>query len=126
MNEPKQNYPLWETIVMAASFALLWAWFLARQSATRTGTDLWPGWTALQFLALAALVLVLVRRMIRVRDAMRENTKLPNQRQFPFMGGPMNGNGAPHNGAPHNGAPHNGAPHNGNGHNGTPQKRKRK
>jgi hypothetical protein len=121
MNEPKRNHPLWETIVMAASFALLWGFFLAKQSASRTGVDLWPGWTALQIVALAALVLVLVRRMIRVRDAMRENTKLPNQRQFPFMGGPMNGNG--HNG---NGAPQDGAPLNRSGHNGTPQKRKRK
>lgn len=103
MNEPKRNHPLWETVVMAASFAMLWAWFLARQSASRTETDLWPGWTALQLIALAALVLVLVRRMIRVRDAMRENSKLPNRPHFPFMPGPMNGNGAPHNGNGHNG-----------------------
>jgi hypothetical protein len=41
--------------------------------------------------------------MIRVRDAMRESTKLPNRPQFPFMSGPMNGNGAPHNGNGHNG-----------------------
>jgi hypothetical protein len=46
---------------------------------------------------------VLIRRMIRVRDAMRESTKLPNRPQFPFMSGPMNGNGAPHNGNGHNG-----------------------
>jgi hypothetical protein len=114
MNEPKRNHPLWETVVMAASFAMLWAWFLARQSASRTGTDLWPGWTALQLIALAALVVVLVRRMIRVRNAMRENSKLPNHPQFPFMPGPMNGNGAPDNGTSHN------------GHNCASQKRKRK
>jgi hypothetical protein len=103
MNDPKRNHPLWETIVMGGSFAMLWAWFLARQSASRSGIDLWPGWTALQLIALAALVLVLIRRMIRVRDAMRESTKLPNRPQFPFMSGPMNGNGAPHNGNGHNG-----------------------
>jgi hypothetical protein len=82
--------------------------------ASRTGTDLWPGWTALQLIALAALVVVLVRRMIRVRNAMRENSKLPNHPQFPFMPGPMNGNGAPDNGTSHN------------GHNSASQKRKRK
>jgi hypothetical protein len=96
---------------MFASFAMLWAWFLAKQSAARSGTDLWPGWIGLQVLALALLVFITVRRIIRVRDALRENTKLPNQPQFPFTGGPMNGNGAPHNGT---------------GHNGKPQKRKRK
>jgi hypothetical protein len=52
--------------------------------------------------------------MIRVRNAMRENSKLPNHPQFPFMPGPMNGNGAPDNGTSHN------------GHNSASQKRKRK
>ncbi len=115
MNQPKRNNPFWETIVMAASFAMLWAWFWARHTASRTpGATMWPGWTVLQIIALAALVFVLVRRMIRVRDSMHESSKLPNQ--FPFMNRPMNG--APHNGTSQNNG-HNGT-------NGTAQNRKRK
>ena len=84
--KPKREHPLWETIVMAVSFALLWAWFLARQSVSSTRNQtLWPGWTALQILALLALVFITVRRMKRLREALREGAQLPNQ--FPHRNG---------------------------------------
>ncbi len=83
-NKPKRDHPLWETVVMAGSFVLLWAWFIARQMALRTpGTKMWPGWTVLQIAAVVVLVIVMVRRMARVRRALREGSQLPNQ--FPWM-----------------------------------------
>ena len=84
IDKPKREHPLWETVVMALSFVLLWAWFLARQAALRAPTTtMWPGWTALQILAIVALVIVMVRRMARVRRALREGSRLPNQLPFP-------------------------------------------
>ncbi len=84
--KPKREHPLWETIVMALSFVLLWAWFLARQAALRApSTTMWPGWTALQIAAVVVLVIVMVRRMSRVRRALRESSRLPNQLSFTML-----------------------------------------
>ena len=71
MNEPKRSSPLWETLTMCASFILIWAWFLAHQASQRTGTALWPGWGALLWLSVALLVIIMVRRILRVRRALR-------------------------------------------------------
>ena len=56
---------------MIASFALLWAWILARNAAKMQRVPLWPGWTIVQIAALLILVLIFARRMMRVRVAMR-------------------------------------------------------
>lgn len=87
MKEPKEKreHPLWETLVMAASFASLWAWFLAHQAAKTTGAKMWPGWLVVQIVAIIALVAILVRRMVRLRRVIEETRKLPNQ--FPFVNG---------------------------------------
>ncbi len=86
MEESSAAMPIWETAVMAGSFVLLWAWFLARQAALRAPTTtMWPGWTALQILAIVALVIVMVRRMARVRRALREGSRLPNQLSFTML-----------------------------------------
>lgn len=114
--KPKREHPLWETIVMAGSFVLLWAWFLARQVSLRApGTKMWPGWTVLQVAAVVVLVVVLVRRMARVRRALREGSQLPNQ----LFG--MNGRGM--NGAGMNGSRMNGTGKNGTGKSGIGKRR---
>ncbi len=79
--EPKEkrDHPLWETFVMAASFASLWAWFLAHQASKTTGAKMWPGWLLIQIAAIALLLAILVRRMIRLRRVIEETRKLPNQ-----------------------------------------------
>lgn len=110
-NKTRRDHPLWETVVMALSFVLLWAWFLARQATLQTpGAKLWPGWTALQIAAVIVLVVVLVRRMARVRRALREGSRLPSQ----IFG--MNGRGM-------NGAGMNGTDKNGTGKNGIGKRR---
>jgi len=71
MNERKNGSPLWETLVMAGSFILIWAWFLARQSAQRSGSALWPGWVVLLWVTVALLAIIMIRRIMRVRRALR-------------------------------------------------------
>jgi H+/Cl- antiporter ClcA len=77
--------PWWETAAMIASFALLWAFLLARhaalQAAARSGAatprlEMSPLWTVAQFVAIGLLLFVMVRRMKRTRDAMREATQI--------------------------------------------------
>jgi type VI protein secretion system component VasK len=75
MKHRKHSHPLWETAVMIGSFALLWVWFLARQAAAHNGGSLWPGWAVLQIVALIALAVITVRRMGRVRRALRGEDK---------------------------------------------------
>lgn len=72
MKNAKKAVPRWETAVLAASFALVWAWFLARQAAYRGGAELSVVWNAILLLAVAALVAVLVRRLKRALAALRE------------------------------------------------------
>jgi type VI protein secretion system component VasK len=71
MDNPKRNHPLWETLVIAGSFILLWVWFLLRQVGLRTGTPMWRGWQALLAIALVALVVITVRRLQRVQRSFR-------------------------------------------------------
>ena len=94
MNKPNRDYPLWETLVMVASFVMLWAWLIARQSARTSGGQLWPGWTVLQVMALIALVVITVRRLARVRRSLRgednDNDNHPRPSQFPPLNGHAN------------------------------------
>jgi hypothetical protein len=83
---PKQlDNPLWETVAMAGSFVMLWAWMLARMAATQraaqsrvadpsTAYFLSPLWTVVQIAAVAILLVILVRRVKRARKAMQELT----------------------------------------------------
>ena len=71
MNERKSGNPLWENLVMAGSFILIWVWFLVYQSARRTGSTLWPGWAVLLWLTVAILAIIMVRRILRLRRALR-------------------------------------------------------
>jgi hypothetical protein len=77
--------PWWETAAMIGAFALLWAFLLARnaslQVAAQSGAaaprpQLSPLWTIAQYAAIAVLVLVLVRRVKRTRDAMRQVSQI--------------------------------------------------
>jgi len=68
MNKPKHANPVWETVVMFASFVLLWVWFLANQSARQTpGGGLSPLWQVGLAVVLLVLVAITVRRMNRVK-----------------------------------------------------------
>lgn len=67
---------IWETLTMIVSFVLLWAWFLAYK-ATPPRATLAPYWKVLLGLSIAALLLVLVRRMKRVSQAFKDNASRP-------------------------------------------------
>jgi hypothetical protein len=78
MNKP--NY-LWETLTMIASFVLLWVWFLSSRSG---GVS--PAIHGLLAVALIALVVIFVRRLKRVREALNETQKPPGSPPgMPFM-----------------------------------------
>ncbi len=65
--------PRWETAVLACSFALLWAWFVARQHAySRPGGHLPIYWNLALLVPFVALVFLTRRRMRRVQQALRE------------------------------------------------------
>lgn len=69
----KPSHPWWETLVMIVSFILLWVWLLGRLSARLPlGVPAGTTWTVIQLLSVAALVWVFLRRMARVRRAMKE------------------------------------------------------
>ena len=72
-NGASERMPVWETVVMVASFGLLWAWFLARQSTLKAGTTLSPLWTLVLGASLLTLVVIMVRRLKRVKRALEEN-----------------------------------------------------
>lgn len=86
MNTPEpRSTPWWETAAMIASFVLLWAYMLARQSAlmaaARSGAasprlEISPLWNVAQYVAIATLVFILMRRVKRARDAVREATQI--------------------------------------------------
>jgi len=78
----KPSHPLWETIVMFASFALLWAWLLSRLYLRQAPNEpIGPVWTTIQIVAVIALLGIFVRRLIRVRQAIRE----VGEKQFGFV-----------------------------------------
>ena len=82
-NENKSS--IWETLTMIVSFVLLWAWFLASK-ATPPRAEMAPYWKVLLGLSIAALVLVLVRRMKRVSQAFKDNAtraSMPPGMPFP-------------------------------------------
>ncbi len=70
-DEPRKATPFWETLVIAGSFLLLWAWWLARQAALRANESPSWWWQAILVLSLLALLFVMVRRMQRVVRALR-------------------------------------------------------
>jgi hypothetical protein len=77
----KKLASLWETLAMIASGVLIWAWFIARERSRITpNAELWPGWTWLQYGALLVLFIILVRRMLRIRN---EFKKQAESRNFP-------------------------------------------
>lgn len=70
MNKTKRANPLWETIVLFASFALLWLWFLATQAARNTPEGrVSPIWQVVLGVALLVLVYITARRINRVKRA---------------------------------------------------------
>lgn len=62
MNETSST-PRWETAVMAGSFLLIWAYFLARQGSA--GMPLHFAWNGALALAVVALIAIFVRRLKR-------------------------------------------------------------
>lgn len=72
MNPKPDNPSRLETVILAVSFLLLWAWYLARQGVYRAGGQ--PSiWLSLPLVFLfAALVWVFTRRLRRVVRAMKE------------------------------------------------------
>ena len=74
--EKENKSAIWETLTLIVSFVLLWAWFLTYKS-TPPRETLAPYWKVLLGLSIAALVLVLVRRIKRVSDAFKENDARP-------------------------------------------------
>ena len=57
--------PRWETWAMAASFAALWAWFMAYLSASRVGQSPALWWQIPLAVSLAVLIWIFVRRTKR-------------------------------------------------------------
>lgn len=72
----QERPPIWETAVMAGSFSLIWAWWLAYQAAQKNAittekVQLAIGWDIALWLAVGALAVVLVRRFLRVHHALK-------------------------------------------------------
>lgn len=85
-NGSEERMPVWETVVMVASFGLLWAWFLARQSTLKAGTALSPLWQMVLVASLVTLVVIMVRRLKRVKRALQENDpRRAGMRGYPPM-----------------------------------------
>ncbi len=75
-NSPEpQPVPRWETAAMIVSFALVWAYFLAFQSARRNGLAPHFGWNLALMAALGVLVWVFVRRLKRILAAIGAHDK---------------------------------------------------
>jgi hypothetical protein len=63
----------WETIGIAISFIAVWIYFLIRIWAGRAEIELSPFWQLLLLPALIAMLVIFVRRMKRVVNAIRGN-----------------------------------------------------
>ncbi len=75
-NSPEtEKTPVWETATMIASFALVWAYFLAFQSARRENLALHFGWNVALLLAVGLLIWVFVRRLKRILAALNGQNK---------------------------------------------------
>lgn len=69
----KKLLSMWETLAMIASGLLIWAWFIARERARITpNATLWEGWNYLQYVAVAVLLIIFVRRMMRIKKSFAE------------------------------------------------------
>ena len=64
--------PRWETWAMAASFAGLWAWFMAYLSASRAGETPSVFWQIPLAVSLIVLVWIFVRRTKRALAGIKE------------------------------------------------------
>jgi hypothetical protein len=71
MNSPSST-PRWETGVMVGSFILIWVYFLARQGALKAGSELSFVWNAALLVAVAALIVVFIRRLKRTLASLRD------------------------------------------------------
>ncbi len=77
----KPLHPRWETTVVFASFALLWVWFMTRLYLRQPlNAPIGTFWLVVQSVAAVALIWVFVRRLGRVRRAIRE----VGEQQFGF------------------------------------------
>lgn len=74
--EAPKKKPLWETLVIAASFAGVWIYFFAWLAAGRDKTPLAPTWQLLLVPCLIALFIVFRRRLARARSTMRESQEM--------------------------------------------------
>ncbi len=73
MTSPAKQPQRLETFIMVISFVGAWLYFLARHRAIASGTAL-PVWASvLPLLLLLALVWVFLRRLQRLRRAMKES-----------------------------------------------------
>ena len=77
---PESKTPLWETLVIAGSFAGMWIYFFAWLAAGRAQTPLSPYWQLLLLPCLLALFLVFKKRIKRAQNAVREASE---QNSFP-------------------------------------------
>ena len=64
--------PRWETWTMAASFAALWAWFMAYLSASRVGESPAIWWQIPLAVSLVVLIWIFVRRTKRALNGIKE------------------------------------------------------
>lgn len=70
-----QTPPRWETLAMIASFALVWVYFLAFQSARRENLTPHVAWKLALLVAVGVLVWVFVRRLKRILAALNSQNK---------------------------------------------------
>ncbi len=72
---PTAPRPLWETIVIAASFGCVWIYLLAWIVAGRSKETLSPWWQLLLAPCVIVLFLILRRRLKRAREVLQEDAK---------------------------------------------------
>ena len=69
---------------MVVSFVLLWAWFLARQSALKASVPMALDWNIALGISLLAMIIITVRRLQRFKRALDETAK-DSRRGVPGM-----------------------------------------
>lgn len=72
---PDEKTPLWETLAMIGSFALVWAYFLAFQAARAAKTTPHFAWKIALLVAIGVLIWVFVRRLKRILAALNSQNK---------------------------------------------------
>ena len=85
----KRDNPLWESIVILVSFGFLWAWILFSKAAHAQGQNLGIGWAIVQIAAVAALLIIFIRRVQRAKKAFNEGDAR-NRPSRPFSTGRAN------------------------------------